>query len=182
LFPASFTFIDTAEMESSYRMERGHYYNEAEARIIVELVLRALQQGRDWRIIVPYQEQAAYIRELLRQAASEYGLELQALIATVDSFQGGESDLVLYSFTRSNRRHAIGFLQEHRRLNVALTRAREQLILVGDSDTLLNAMSGGRPAEDFRRLMRDLLEYARCQGECLSFRTCRARLARGSVA
>ncbi|GER85416.1 hypothetical protein KTAU_40510 [Thermogemmatispora aurantia] len=182
LFPASFTFIDTAEMESSYRMERGHYYNDAEARIIVELVLRALQQGRDWRIIVPYQEQAAYIRELLRQAASEYGLELQALIATVDSFQGGESDLVLYSFTRSNRRHAIGFLQEHRRLNVALTRAREQLILVGDSDTLLNAMSGGRPAEDFRRLMRDLLEYARCQGECLSFRTCRARLARGSVA
>nr|BBH95897.1 hypothetical protein KTA_40960 [Thermogemmatispora argillosa] len=184
LFPAPFTLIDTAEMKSSARKESGHYYNEAEARIIIKLVQRAQQRGRDWRIIVPYQEQAAFIRRLLEQVAGAYGLELpqmQALIATVDSFQGGESDLVLYSFTRSNPRHAVGFLQEHRRLNVALTRAREQLILIGDCTTLLNATSGGRPAEDFRRLMRDLLEHARSQGEYLSFQAYRDRLARGDV-
>ncbi|WP_376796868.1 DEAD/DEAH box helicase [Thermogemmatispora sp.] len=177
LFPAPLTFIDTAEMESSHRIERGHYYNEAEARIIAELTMRAQRQGRDWRIIVPYQDQAVCLRRLLEQTAIEYGLDLQSLIATVDSFQGGESDLVLYSFTRSNPRHAVGFLQEQRRLNVALTRAREQLILVGDSSTLLNAVSAGQPAEDFRRLMQALLDHARSRGEYLSFRACRARLS-----
>ncbi|MBX5457365.1 MAG: AAA family ATPase [Thermogemmatispora sp.] len=182
LFAAPFTFIDTAEMKAPYRLERGHYYNEAEAQIIAELALRAQQQGREWRIIVPYQEQAACIRHWLEKTAAEHGLELQSLIATVDSFQGGESDLVFYSFTRSNPRHAVGFLQEQRRLNVALTRAREQLILVGDSRTLLNAVSGGQPAEDFRRLMHAVLDYARSQGEYLSFRDCRGRLARAGLA
>jgi flagellar hook-basal body complex protein FliE len=181
LFRSPFVFIDTCEMDVCYRSESGRYINEAEARLIAEIAMHAIEGERDWRIIVPYQEQASHIRTLLQQAAIEHGLDLQALVATVDSFQGGESDLVLYGFTRSNPRHAIGFLGDHRRLNVALTRAREQLILIGDSSTLLGAMSAGRPDVAFQSLMKALLEHARRQGEYLSFRECRRRLSRGGL-
>jgi superfamily I DNA and/or RNA helicase len=57
-------------------------------------------------------------------------------IDTVDGFQGQERDLMLISLTRSNDRGEIGFLSDKRRLNVALTRAKRKLIVVGDSSTL----------------------------------------------
>ena len=53
-------------------------------------------------------------------------------VATVDSFQGRECDVVIYSTVRSNSNHRIGFLQDYRRINVALSRARELLVIVGD--------------------------------------------------
>jgi len=57
-------------------------------------------------------------------------------IDTVDGFQGQERDLMLISLTRSNERGEIGFLSEERRMNVALTRAKRKLVLIGDSSTL----------------------------------------------
>lgn len=89
-------------------------------------------------IIVPYKSQV----ERVRIALAACGLP-EGIVATVDSFQGNERDVILFGFTRSNesrdRGRDIGFLRELRRLNVILTRAREQLVLVGDSDTLVNA-------------------------------------------
>jgi superfamily I DNA and/or RNA helicase len=57
-------------------------------------------------------------------------------INTIDSFQGQERDLIILSLVRSNSKNVIGFLKDYRRLNVAMTRARKKLIIIGDSATL----------------------------------------------
>jgi superfamily I DNA and/or RNA helicase len=57
-------------------------------------------------------------------------------INTVDSFQGQEADVVIISLVRSNDENEIGFLKDYRRMNVALTRARKKLIVIGDSATI----------------------------------------------
>jgi len=83
-------------------------------------------------VITPYSAQAARLRELLDQP----GLEVD----TIDAFQGREKDAVLLSLVRSNGEGQVGFLSELRRMNVALTRARRHLFVVGDSATI-----GGHP-------------------------------------
>ena len=60
-------------------------------------------------------------------------------IATVDSFQGRECDVVVYSTVRSNPARRIGFLKDYRRVNVALSRARHQLLIIGDDFMMRNA-------------------------------------------
>jgi superfamily I DNA and/or RNA helicase len=80
-------------------------------------------------VIAPYTRQAYLIKELLPE-------ELKASVATVDSFQGGEREVVILSMTRSNERKSVGFLSDARRLNVSVTRAKRQLLIIGDSETL----------------------------------------------
>ena len=83
-------------------------------------------------------------------------------IATVDSFQGRERDIVVYSTVRSNPRGEIGFLRDHRRVNVALSRARELLVIVGDLAIMENARIG-RAANPFARVV----EYMKAhEGDC----------------
>jgi superfamily I DNA and/or RNA helicase len=60
----------------------------------------------------------------------------EVTINTVDSFQGQEADVVIISLVRSNDENEIGFLKDYRRMNVALTRARKKLIVIGDSATI----------------------------------------------
>ena len=82
----------------------------------------------DIAVIATY---AAQVR-LLRERLSVPGLEIDS----VDGFQGREKEVVVISLVRSNARGEIGFLQEVRRMNVAMTRARRKLLVVGDSATL----------------------------------------------
>jgi ATP-dependent RNA/DNA helicase IGHMBP2 len=82
----------------------------------------------DIAVIAPY---AAQVR-LLREQLSVSGLEIDS----VDGFQGREKEAVVISLVRSNPQGEIGFLQDVRRMNVALTRARRKLLVVGDSATL----------------------------------------------
>jgi superfamily I DNA and/or RNA helicase len=122
----------------------GSYCNTAEAEAVLELVkqLRAASDAREWysvekiRIITFYQAQVSLIKQVL----SENGLG-QIVVATVDSSQGCEADIVIVSFVRSNDargggNHSAGFLSDDRRLNVALTRAKYQLICVGNAKGL----------------------------------------------
>jgi ATP-dependent RNA/DNA helicase IGHMBP2 len=126
-------FIDTAgagyeeELEPDGLSKR----NPKEANIVVSLVRKLTSEGLSGdqiAIIAPY---AAQVR-LLRSRLNLQGLEVD----TVDGFQGREKEAVIVTLVRSNERGEIGFLADTRRTNVALTRARRCLIVVGDSATL----------------------------------------------
>lgn len=121
----------------------GSYCNRIEAQKIVELVLKIQDTAHSseqcsWngaeriRVITFYQAQVTLIKRFLQ----ERGLGNKIVVATVDSSQGCEADIVLISFVRSQSereaRHTAGFLTDDRRMNVALTRAKYQLICVGN--------------------------------------------------
>lgn len=155
-FAHPLVLIDTMKEIRHYeqRSEDGQgYFNPTEARIIGDLLLAYQKEGVEAGVIVPYRKQAEAIRRELRQRGCGWSEDaLTSRIATVDSFQGKELDVVIFGFTRSNAEGRIGFLSELRRLNVSLTRARRQLVLVGDSVTLSNALDPG-----FARLFLALL-------------------------
>ena len=127
------TFIDTAgagydeELEPDGESRR----NPSEAELVAKKVRAVLASGvtpRDMAVIAPYSAQVRWLRELLAGTGVE--------IDTVDGFQGREKEAVVISLVRSNTRQEIGFLADTRRMNVALTRARRKLIVVGDSATI----------------------------------------------
>ncbi|MEC3878681.1 AAA domain-containing protein [Parapedobacter sp. 10938] len=87
-------------------------------------------------IITPYRAQSLYLRDIIAQdeRLRPYSRLLQ--VNTIDSFQGQEKDVIYISLTRSNAALQIGFLADTRRMNVAMTRARKKLIVIGDSSTI----------------------------------------------
>lgn len=142
--------IDTAGAEFTEQREPDgeSKLNPREAELIVQLVDELRQAGlvnEQLAIIAPY---AAQVRRL-RDSLPDSGLEID----TVDGFQGREKEAVLLTMVRSNDAGEIGFLSDTRRTNVALTRARRKLVVVGDSATL-----GSHP------FYAALLEYFESQG------------------
>ncbi len=130
-------FIDTAGAEYDEELEPDgeSRRNPREAALAVRKVQALLECGvapREIAIISPYSAQVRLLREML----SVPGLEIDS----IDGFQGREKEAILISLVRSNPECEIGFLGELRRMNVALTRARRKLIIIGDSATL-----GGSP-------------------------------------
>jgi len=113
----------------------GGKSNPTEAELVVKIVLGLLSEkeieARGIAIISPYAKQVQLIRSLLFSRNVN-----DVRVGTVDSFQGQETDLVVFSAVRSNPLHEIGFLRDPRRLCVALTRARRGLIVVGDRNVL----------------------------------------------
>ncbi|HEY9551365.1 MAG TPA: AAA domain-containing protein [Prevotella sp.] len=97
---------------------------------------RILDEHIDVGIISPYRAQVQYLRQLIRQR--EFFKPYRRLISvnTVDGFQGQERDIILISLVRSNEKGDIGFLRDLRRMNVAITRARMKLLILGDAHTL----------------------------------------------
>ncbi|RYE23939.1 MAG: DUF2075 domain-containing protein [Sphingobacteriales bacterium] len=87
-------------------------------------------------IISPYKQQIHVLREQLTHVPELQSYLASISINTIDSFQGQERDIVYISMTRSNNEGVIGFLSDIRRMNVAMTRARKKLIVIGDSATL----------------------------------------------
>jgi ATP-dependent RNA/DNA helicase IGHMBP2 len=127
------TFIDSAgagwdeEIEPDGLSKRNVQEGELVLRKIVELQAAGVR-GRDIAVIAPY---AAQVRWLRQNSPDE-----QVEIDTVDGFQGREKEAVIISLVRSNADGEIGFLSDARRMNVALTRARRKLIVIGDSATV----------------------------------------------
>jgi superfamily I DNA and/or RNA helicase len=126
-------FFDTAgagwdeELEPDGESRR----NRGEAQFVVDRVKELLAAGISPRaigVITPYAAQVRLLREML---AIE-GLEIDS----VDGFQGREKEAIVISLVRSNTQGEIGFLADERRMNVALTRARRKLIVIGDSATI----------------------------------------------
>lgn len=127
-------FLDTAGkgFDESKAPGTESLRNEGEAELVVARARELLAAGLDPRelaIITPYRAQASLLREALADVP-----ELE--IDTVDAFQGREKDAVLVSLVRSNTEQALGFLEDLRRMNVAITRPRRHLFVVGDTATL----------------------------------------------
>ncbi|MCA9264253.1 MAG: C-terminal helicase domain-containing protein, partial [Planctomycetales bacterium] len=127
------TFIDTAGAgwEEEVEPDGESRRNLSEARLILSKVRTLHEMGvayGDMGVIAPYAAQVRW----LRQQSDDDDLEID----TVDGFQGREKEVVLISTVRSNNTGEIGFLADTRRMNVALTRARRKLVVVGDSATL----------------------------------------------
>jgi superfamily I DNA and/or RNA helicase len=126
-------FIDTAGAGYEEELEPGgeSRLNPQEAALVARKVRALLAAGvaaSDIGVIAPYAAQVRRLRELLPVP----GLEIDS----VDGFQGREKEVVVLSLVRSNNEGEIGFLGDVRRLNVALTRARRKLLVIGDSATL----------------------------------------------
>mmetsp|Transcript_13439 Transcript_13439/g.48894 ORF Transcript_13439/g.48894 Transcript_13439/m.48894 type:complete len:1013 (-) Transcript_13439:1026-4064(-) len=109
--------------------------NRGEAQQVarhVEALLQAGVRGKDIAVQSPYMGQVRLIQEFLRQVKGARDID----VATVDSFQGRESDAVIISMVRSNKNRTLGFVTDRRRTNVAVTRARMHVAVIGDSLTL----------------------------------------------
>lgn len=145
-------FVDTAGCghDETAGDDEGSKANPGEAALVVRIV-QALREanvpGNAIAVITPYNAQVQLLRTLL---AGEAEVE----IGTVDGLQGREKEAVVVSLVRSNEDGAVGFLAELRRLNVALTRARRHLTVVGDSATLSHDA-------DLRGLVEHLQQHAR---------------------
>ncbi len=97
---------------------------------------RILEERIDVGIISPYRAQVQYLRKLIRKREFFKPYRRLITVNTVDGFQGQERDVILISMVRSNDEGQIGFLRDLRRMNVAITRARMKLIILGSKDTL----------------------------------------------
>ncbi len=120
------------------------YLNRREAEFIEKCVTMFLKSGNNYiylavkpeqlGIITPYEGQRSYIvTHMLRNGSMNLNLYKEIEVASVDSFQGREKDYILLSCVRSNDHNGIGFLNDPRRLNVALTRARYGIVICGNA-------------------------------------------------
>ncbi len=150
-------FIDTAGcgFEEIQDAETLSLYNEGEIKVLMQHLIEwehilEMERPPSIAIISPYRQQVRKMEELMR---SKGGLWNHIKINTVDAFQGQERDIVYISLVRSNNNGDIGFLKDYRRMNVAMTRAKKKLIIIGDSATLSND-----------RFYADLLEFVEKKG------------------
>lgn len=148
------------------------YINVAEAKLLVDLATTYQREEKEWLILVPYRAQANLISHLLKKycATEEINpasFKIDERVVTGETFQGTAQDVVLFGFTRSNTSGQVGLLQERRLLNVAMTHANMQVVMVGDMSTLKQAKD-----EKFRDLSLALYEYAQQHGELLSYEQC----------
>ena len=125
--------------------------NQAE----IEVILKLLEQmnktytqngmtGKTVGVITGYLAQKAAVRQQVLARQDRWSHLRQVEVNTVDAYQGRERDIIIYSVVRSNPKGLIGFLADFRRLNVALSRARELLIIVGDTGVEYAKVPGGR--------------------------------------
>ena len=124
----SFGRINKAEAELTL-LTLAEYFTKISKR-------RVLEERIDVGIISPYRAQVQYLKKLIKKY--EFFKPYRRLISvnTVDGFQGQERDVILISLVRSNDEGQIGFLKDLRRMNVAITRARMKLIILGNKDTM----------------------------------------------
>jgi len=148
-------FLDTSNMEAEERSlsDSNSYDNPVEAEIVLDIIDELIHLGlnpEQMACITPYRDQV----DLLNQRNNVDNLEIN----TVDGFQGREKELIILSLVRSNCNKNIGFLRDLRRLNVAMTRAKRKLILVGDSSTIKS-----------HEFYADLIQYIRKKEDALFY-------------
>lgn len=123
------TFIDTAGSghQEIAGGDGGSLQNEGEINVALQIMEQLQMTTSNTAFITPYSGQVMAARERL---------PLGLRVSTIDSFQGQEKENIILSLVRSNDEGVIGFLKDYRRMNVAITRAKEQLVVIGDSATI----------------------------------------------
>lgn len=140
-------WINTQELEchEEFVGETFGRINKEEARLTLEQLQtyitrigkhRILEECIDFGLISPYKAQVQHLRQLIRRNAFFKPFLHLISVNTVDGFQGQERDVIVISLVRANDEGQIGFLNDLRRMNVAITRARMKLIILGDASTL----------------------------------------------
>lgn len=146
-YQAPVDFIDTAGCgyEEAQDPETLSRFNEEEAALTMKVVEQLIEEigVNEWveekismAIITPYRAQVDHLNKLADASPAITTLGKLSSINTVDAFQGQERDVIVISLVRSNAKGEVGFLGDIRRTNVAMTRARKKLIVIGDSATL----------------------------------------------
>lgn len=141
------TWIDTSEMEFKEEFVGDSFgrINKSEADLLIDKLQayieriggqRILDERIDFAIISPYKAQVQYLRGKVKNSATLRPYRHLFTINTVDGFQGQERDVVFISLVRANEQGQIGFLGDLRRMNVAMTRARMKLVILGEAATL----------------------------------------------
>lgn len=137
-------FVDTAGCGFDEKLEGTSISNPEEAVFLLKHLsglvndLKLIDSISDFSIgvISPYKQQVEVLKNLMLSSTELMAFSTAITINTIDSFQGQERDVIYISMTRSNADNVIGFLSDIRRMNVAMTRARKKLVVVGDSATL----------------------------------------------
>ena len=146
-FDTPIVWVNTESMDCNEEFvgESFGRINKAEATLSIEELKkyinkigkeRLLEERIDFGLISPYKAQVQYLRQLIKKDAFFKPFRHLITINTVDGFQGQERDVILISLVRANEDGQIGFLNDLRRMNVAITRARMKLIILGDASTL----------------------------------------------
>jgi ATP-dependent RNA/DNA helicase IGHMBP2 len=142
----SIEFIDTAgcSFDEIQNPETLSYFNPKEGEVLFKHLQQLLAEysshpelpNINIGIISPYKEQREWLMENIADAELDKSKVSSLNIKTIDGFQGEERDVIYISLVRSNEKHEIGFLNDLRRMNVAITRAKKKLVVIGDSATI----------------------------------------------
>ena len=146
-FDTPVSWIDTSELDLQEKAvaEGTGRLNTGEAELLVrELknymerigIRRILEEHIDFGVISPYRAQVHYLRHLLKKEPFFRPCRRLITVHTVDGYQGQERDVIMISLVRANEKGQIGFLRDLRRMNVAITRARMKLLILGEAVTL----------------------------------------------
>lgn len=133
-------FINIESSESKFKLS---YYNQDEVIAVTDYLRKFFNygiQGSKIGVIATYAEQVSRLQNSIR-ASLPHSFSSTLKVETVDSFQGSELDYILVSLVRSNTKREIGFLQDTRRLNVAISRQKRGLLIFGNASTLKASLS-----------------------------------------
>jgi hypothetical protein len=138
-FPSPVTWVDTRSLRGNVESRAGgtSLFNVAEARLVTSITRNIASHAPPnltIGVITAYAEQRDLLRRLM--GPHDWPPERQLEIDTVDAFEGREKDIIVLSLVRANRRRDIGFLRLEQRLNVAVSRSRRLIVIVGDTSTL----------------------------------------------
>ena len=177
-FPSPFdkevVFFDTSNSKNPFEQNDGFSaMNNTEAETISEIILPKLFDNEvnpsNIAIIAPYKSQVANIKNHINRSSCKFK---NIDVSTLDSFQGKEYDIIIFSFTRSSdhskapivngkpKFSKVGFLDDARRLNVAFSRAKKKLILIGNSKTLTDYRSHYDRIFNYTQLFKKLVELS----------------------
>ena len=154
-------FLCCAGEKSQERENGKSRINHYEARVIKEVLAKiqenceSSQLQKEVGVISAYRSQISILESTIAPNDKQLWKNLHIIIHTVDAFQGGECDIIIYDLVRNNKQKKLGFTSDDRRLNVALSRAKQLLIIVGND----NMAYQGRTPNNISNPFKPLIEY-----------------------